>query len=77
MIYRRYITRIGRKNNLIKAENINDTSNKSKIFTKNYEKEYLSVDNQIVKVGLYEIFVIFDTDKESNIEVYLKMVIGK
>ena len=64
---------------LIKAENINDADNKSEVFAKEYVKEYVNVDNQIVRVELYEIldifdiFDIFDIHKNSNLEIYSKM----
>ena len=58
---------------LIKAENINDADNKSEVFAKEYEKEYVNVDNQIVRVELYEILDIFDIHKNSNVEIYSKM----
>lgn len=58
---------------LIKAENMDDADNKSEVFAREYEKEYVNVDNQIVRVELYEIFDIFDIHKNSNVEIYSKM----
>ena len=61
---------------LIKADNIDDADKKSIIFAKEYENEYINVNNQIVKVELYEIldiFTIFDNDEKNNMEVYSKM----
>ena len=61
---------------LIKADNMDDADKKSIIFAKEYENEYINVNNQIVKVDLYEIldiFTIFDNDEKNNMEVYSKM----
>ena len=61
---------------LIKADNMDDADKKSIIFAKEYENEYINVNNQIVKVELYEIldiFIIFDNDEKNNMEVYSKM----
>ena len=61
---------------LIKADNMDDADKKSIIFAKEYENEYINVNNQIVKVELYEIldiFTIFDNDEKNNMEVYSKM----
>ena len=61
---------------LIKADNMDDADEKSIIFAKEYENEYINVNNQIVKVELYEIldiFTIFGNDENNNIEVYSKM----
>ena len=61
---------------LIKADNMDDADEKSIIFAKEYENEYINVNNHIVKVELYEIldiFTIFDNDEKNNIEVYSKM----
>ena len=61
---------------LIKADNMDDADKKSIIFAKEYENEYINVNNRIVKVELYEIldiFTIFDNDEKNNIEVYSKM----
>ena len=61
---------------LIKADNMDDADKKSIIFAKEHENEYINVNNQIVKVDLYEIldiFTIFDNDEKNNMEVYSKM----
>lgn len=61
---------------LIKADNMDDADKKSIIFAKEYENEYINVNNQIVKVELYEIldiFTIFDNDEKNNMEVYSKI----
>ena len=61
---------------LIKADNMDDADKKSIIFAKEYENEYINVNNQIVKVELYEIldiFTIFDNDVKNNMEVYSEM----
>lgn len=61
---------------LIKADNMDDADKKSIIFAKEYENEYINVNNHIVKVELYEIldiFTIFNNDEKNNMEVYSKM----
>ena len=61
---------------LIKASSLEQADKKSKVIAKEYESNYENVDNQIVKVRLYEIldiFAIFDTTDRTNIEVYSKM----
>ena len=61
---------------LIKASSLDEADNKSKAIAKEYESDYENVDNQIVKVRIYEIldiFAIFDTTDRTNIEVYSKM----
>lgn len=58
---------------LIKASSLDDASNKCETYAKEYEEEYINIDNQIVKIKLYEIidiFEIFDTKARNNIEVY-------
>lgn len=61
---------------LIKASSLEQADKKSKMIAKEYESNYENVDNEIVKVRLYEIldiFAIFDTTDRTNIEVYSKM----
>ena len=61
---------------LIKASSLEQADKKSEVIAKEYEFDYENVDNQIVKVRLYEIldiFAIFDTTDRTNIEVYSKM----
>ena len=61
---------------LIEASSLDEADNKSKAIAKEYESNFENVDNQIVKVRLYEIldiFAIFDTTDKTNIEVYSKM----
>ena len=61
---------------LIKSSSLEQADNKSKVIAKEYASNYEHVDNQIVKVRLYEIldiFAIFDTTDRTNIEVYSKM----
>ena len=43
---------------LIKAKSIDEADNKSEIFARKYENEYVNTDNQIVKIELYEILDI-------------------
>ena len=61
---------------LIKASSIEEADVKSEKIAKKYENEYVNVNDQIVKVRLYtiiDIFAIFDTDAETDIEVYSNM----
>ncbi len=61
---------------LLKANSLEEAENKAEAYAKEYETEYTNVDNQILKVKLYEIidiFAVFDTDEKDNIEVYSKM----
>lgn len=61
---------------LIKASSLEQADKKCKVIAKEYESDYENVDNQIVKVRLYEIldiFAIFETIDRTNIEVYSKM----
>lgn len=58
---------------LIKASSIEDADCRSKKYAKKYEQEYTNIDNQFVKIKLYEIiniYAIFDSNSRTNIEVY-------
>lgn len=61
---------------LVKGASFEEVELKSEKFAQKYETEYLNIENQIVKVRLYEIidiFAVFDTNDRTNIEVYSKM----
>ena len=58
---------------LLNAASMEEADIKSEKYAKDYEHEYVNVDNQIVKVKLYtiiDIYAIFDTNSRTNIEVY-------
>ena len=58
---------------LIKASSMEEADLKSEKTAKEYESEYVNIYNEIVKVRLYQvidIFVVFDTNARTNIEVY-------
>ena len=61
---------------LIKAASMEEADLKCEKIAKTYEFDYVSVENQIVKVRLYaviDIFAVFDTNAKTNIEVYSNM----
>lgn len=61
---------------LIKASSMDEVDSKCEKVAKEYESDYVNIDNQIVKVRLYtivDIFATFDTNARTNIEVYSKM----
>lgn len=65
---------------LVKASNIEEVDFKCEKIAKEYETDYVNVDNQIVKIRIYkivDIFDVFDTNVRTNIEVYSKMFNAK
>ena len=61
---------------LIRASSMDEADAKCEKYAKEYESDYINVDNQIVKTRLYsivDIFWIFDTNARTNIEVYSNM----
>ena len=61
---------------LIKASCMEEADAKCEKYAKEYEGDYVNVDNQIFKTRLYAILAIFstfDTNARTNIEVYSNM----
>lgn len=61
---------------LIRASSMEEANSKCEKYAKEYEGDYINVDNQIFKTRLYSIlhvFWTFDTNARTNIEVYSNM----